>query len=185
MWGEEMTIGERIKSFRKSQNKLTQERFGAAVGLKPNTITMYETNRLDPSDRTIADICRVYHIRAEWLRHGTGEMLEKQTPDQMLDELLADIHSADNATLRKIMRAYVRLSAEQRDAIDQLINNLLDAQREEEAAAAQPEPPVLIAAYGGLSEHPDTTDLDDIATFEAAKAARKQKKPDHSGPGKD
>lgn len=68
------TIYDRIKAVRKSAG-LTQQEFADELGLKRNTIATYETAKLEPSDRTISDICRVFNINEEWLRSGEGEMM--------------------------------------------------------------------------------------------------------------
>ena len=66
-----MTIGERIKEVRKNE-KLTQQEFADRLNLKRNTVGSYEVNVVEPSDRTIKDICDKFGVREEWLRTGDG-----------------------------------------------------------------------------------------------------------------
>ena len=58
-----MTIGERIKEVRKNE-KLTQQEFADRLNLKRNTVGSYEVNVVEPSDRTIKDICDKFGVRA-------------------------------------------------------------------------------------------------------------------------
>lgn len=44
-----------------------------------------------PSDRTIADICREFRIREEWLRTGEGEMSIADTQREKLQAFFADV----------------------------------------------------------------------------------------------
>lgn len=86
------TIGERIKEVRKLR-VFTQQRFADALGLKQNTIATYEMNKTIPSDRTIADICREFRIREEWLRTGDGDMEIADTQRDKLQHFFADVLS--------------------------------------------------------------------------------------------
>ena len=67
-----MTIGERIKEVRKNE-KLTQQEFADRLNLKRNTVGSYEVNVVEPSDRTIKDICDKFGVREAWLRTGEGK----------------------------------------------------------------------------------------------------------------
>ena len=72
-----MTIGERIKEVRKSNN-LTLEKFGAAIQIKAQSVSLIEKGINNPSKQTITLICREFGIREEWLRDGKGDMREPE-----------------------------------------------------------------------------------------------------------
>lgn len=78
-----MTIGERVKELRKQVN-LTQQAFADRLNLKRNTVGSYEVNVVEPSDRTISDICREFNINETWLRTGEGEMFNQITRSEKL-----------------------------------------------------------------------------------------------------
>lgn len=84
------TIADRIKEVRKSEG-LTQQKFADALGLKRNTVGGYEIGTVTPSDRTIADICREFHINETWLRTGIGEMKAETTEQEKLTAFFADV----------------------------------------------------------------------------------------------
>lgn len=96
-----MTIGERIKEIRKSEN-LTQQVLADRLGLKRNTIGNYEVNIITPSDRTISDICREFGVNELWLRTGEGEMFKAKSPasDKIMD-FASSIARNDDAEFRK------------------------------------------------------------------------------------
>lgn len=47
----------RIKKLRRELD-MTQEKFGAEIGVKGNTVAQWESGRNDPPDSSIVSICR-------------------------------------------------------------------------------------------------------------------------------
>lgn len=96
-----MTIGERIKEVRKTE-KLTQQEFADRLNLKRNTVGSYEVNVVDPSDRTIKDICDKFGIREEWLRTGEGEMhLGEDARSEKIEDFINSVVRDDDDTFKK------------------------------------------------------------------------------------
>lgn len=85
-----MTIGERVKELRKQVN-LTQQAFADRLNLKRNTVGSYEVNVVEPSDRTISDICREFNVNEMWLRTGEGEMFNQITRSEKITSFLTEI----------------------------------------------------------------------------------------------
>ena len=83
-------MNSRIKKLRKELD-LTQEKFGARISVKGNTVAQWESGRNEPPDSAITFICREFNVREEWLRNGTGEMFEPE-PSSALDALAAEFH---------------------------------------------------------------------------------------------
>lgn len=65
-------MNERIKTLRLDLS-LTQSEFGEQLGISQNYVWMIEKGDRVPSDRTVADICRVFGVNEDWLRTGQGE----------------------------------------------------------------------------------------------------------------
>ena len=65
-------MNERIKTLR-LELSLTQSEFGEKLGISQNYVWMIEKGDRVPSDRTVADICRVFGVNEDWLRSGHGE----------------------------------------------------------------------------------------------------------------
>lgn len=103
-----MTIGERVKELRKQVN-LTQQAFADRLNLKRNTVGSYEVNVVEPSDRTISDICREFNINETWLRTGEGEMFNQITQSEKLAAFLADITANEEDSFK---RQFVEVLAE-------------------------------------------------------------------------
>ena len=66
------TIGERIKWLRKDQ-KMTQQKFADAVGVKQNTVATWEMDRNEPQDPIVNAICSKFAVNESWLRSGEGD----------------------------------------------------------------------------------------------------------------
>ena len=62
-------MNSRIKMIRQNEG-LTQSQFADKIGLSRNYVAMIEIGQREPSDRTISDICRIFDIQEDWLRHG-------------------------------------------------------------------------------------------------------------------
>lgn len=103
-----MTIGERVKELRKQVN-LTQQAFADRLNLKRNTVGSYEVNVVEPSDRTISDICREFNVNETWLRTGEGEMFNQITRSEKIAAFLGDITENDGDDFK---RRFVEMLAE-------------------------------------------------------------------------
>ena len=103
-----MTIGERVKELRKQIN-LTHQAFADRLNLKRNTVGSYEVNVVEPSDRTISDICREFNVNETWLRTGEGEMFNQITQSEKLAAFLADITANEEDSFK---RQFVEVLAE-------------------------------------------------------------------------
>lgn len=78
-------MNDRIRDVRKRQG-LTQKAMAEKLGLSENFIFLMERGDRQPSDRTIADICREFGVSEQWLRDGTGEMfMDRSREDQIAD----------------------------------------------------------------------------------------------------
>lgn len=65
------TLADRILQIR-NEEKLSQAGFAQKLNLSQNFVWMVENGKREPSDRTIADICRVFGVDEVWLRTGIG-----------------------------------------------------------------------------------------------------------------
>lgn len=83
-----MEIKSRIKQIRKDAN-LTQEAFGARIGITLSGVSSLEVGKNTPSEQTIRAICSEFHISRDWLVDGIGDM--KASP-ALIPELLTRLH---------------------------------------------------------------------------------------------
>lgn len=106
-------MNHRIKKLRRELD-LTQEKFGARIGVKGNTVAQWESGRNDPPDSAITFICKEFDVNEEWLRNGTGEMF-KPSPSSALDSLAAE-YNLDHGSYIAIEK-FLKLSPELREGM--------------------------------------------------------------------
>ena len=81
-----------------------------------------------PSDRTIADICREFNVRREWLESGEGPMRFPE-PDEDLDyinDLLAGDSDEVVRFVRRFLRTYRELTPDRQKVMQDFISTLLN-----------------------------------------------------------
>lgn len=115
---------ERLIELRKNLG-LNQEAFGAPLNLTRSAISNYEKGLRRLTDRTISDICRVYGVNEEWLRNGTGEMLNSGTSiDAELSALIADLIKSDDEWLKNCIVRFLKLSPQTREVFKNFLSDI-------------------------------------------------------------
>ena len=94
-------MNERIREIRKDAG-LTLEKFGAKIGITAPSCSQLESGKTNPSQQTIMNICRAFHVNEEWLRNGTGEKYRKKARGEELAELFADLEVDDTVKAKCI-----------------------------------------------------------------------------------
>ena len=81
------TINERVKKLRAAVGK-TQKDFGASLGLKPNSVSDWETGKNNVTEQNIKTICledwNGRRVNEDWLRTGAGGDENMFVPEDML-----------------------------------------------------------------------------------------------------
>lgn len=117
---------ERFKVLRKDTG-LTQKDFAARVGLSQNFIAQIESGSKVPSDRTVSDICRIFHVNEDWLRTGEGDMYD--LPENRTAAIVSDLLEDDspmNRLILNVLERYQLLDPVSREVIDRFIDSLLE-----------------------------------------------------------
>lgn len=115
-------MNERIMNIRKSL-KLTQEEFAETLGLTRNFIWKLEKGERIPSERTIADICRTFHISLEWLKTGNGEMFS-QAEDSVINALTQTYNLNDRD--KQIIKSYLALTPQEREVFIKIVKSMVN-----------------------------------------------------------
>ena len=117
---------DRIKQVRK-EAKITQQELADSLGLKQNTIAMYEIGRITPSDRTVLDICRIYNVNEKWLRYGEGEMLTQRSKEEEISDFLTDLSIGKGTDFqRRLVSVLARMSSEEWEMIERKAIELME-----------------------------------------------------------
>ena len=103
-----------------NESGLTKTDFAKRLNLSQPFVSRMCAGDTSPSDRTIADICREFRIREEWLRTGEGDMAIADTERDKLQSFFADVL----ATAPDERSAFVAALADLPDAFWPLVAEL-------------------------------------------------------------
>lgn len=102
------------------ERKITKTEFAKRLNVSQAFVSQLCSGVARPSDRTIADICREFRIREEWLRTGEGDMAIEDTQRDKLSAFFADVL----ATAPDERSAFVAALADLPDAFWPLVADL-------------------------------------------------------------
>lgn len=72
---------------------ISKTKFAERLNVSQAFVSQLCSGAREPSDRTIADICREFRIREQWLRTGEGEMTIADSEMEKLQHFFADVLS--------------------------------------------------------------------------------------------
>lgn len=109
-----------------ADEKITKAAFAKRIGVSAPFITQLCNGDANASSRTIADICREFNVRREWLENGDGPMRLPEPKQDMsyIDILMQDCRSPFPDLVRAILIAYDRASPAGKQAIDDYIQQV-------------------------------------------------------------
>lgn len=122
-----ITTNARIKAIRKAAN-LTQEEFGARIGIKQNSVALIESGKRNPSSQLILSICREFGINRTWLETGKGDMMDTSVEQSI--ELLTRAMEGDSSAKKQLIRI---VAAMPDDLLESMVSYLKSAIKEPEA----------------------------------------------------
>ena len=102
---QEDSLGKRVKIIRSKTGK-TQSAFGETIGVKGNTVAMYESGDRIPSNAVLELICTVHNVDRIWLEAGVGEPFREKTDDEKIAEVFGRIlaQGADSPKAKLIVK---------------------------------------------------------------------------------
>lgn len=117
----------RISMIRKNAG-MTQDKLAEVLGLTKNFISLIETGKRDPSDRTIKDICREFNVNEEWLRTGKGEMFVDVSREEEIAKFTKNLLLEETDSFKnRLISALARLSVEEWEVLEKIARTMADA----------------------------------------------------------
>lgn len=124
-------ISERIAKVVDENCRGNKSAFARAINITPAFAAQLYTGQREPSERTIADICRVFGVSKLWLDTGEGEMYVKRSLNQELDMMVtALMNDADESFKKRFVAALLQVPPDGWNAIEEFVNNLSTAEKE-------------------------------------------------------
>ena len=119
---------ERLKKIRTALN-LTQSEFAEQLRLQRNTISLLETGKRTPSERTIYDICNIFNVTKEYLLNGTEPMFTQTYSDTM--EQLKKEFNLDEFSFN-LVHEYLKLDPAQREKVRDFFYRVVELESDEQ-----------------------------------------------------
>lgn len=123
---------------------LNKTAFAKRLGLTQPFVSKLCLGVSQPSDRTIADICREFNINEAWLRTGEGEMCQPVTRDQAITDFMADILKGEPDFRTKLVSVLARLTEEEWQMLERRARDLVSELTETPAPTPQDEPDIPV-----------------------------------------
>lgn len=117
-------MNKRILQVRKDNGK-NQDEFASDLNLTKNFISLIETGKREPSDRTVKDICKKYNVNEIWLRTGEGEPYIPKTRDEYVAELTVDLLMEEEDSFKnRFISLLAQMSHEEWLLLEKMVDKL-------------------------------------------------------------
>lgn len=124
-------MNERIRNLRRELD-LTQQEFADRIGIKRNTIAMYETGRNAPIDAVISLICKTFNVNENWLRNGEGDMFIVVDKELELMAWAGEVLREESSSFRhRFVAALSVLDEKDWKEIERVLRKMTEALNEE------------------------------------------------------
>lgn len=100
---------------------ISQEEFGKKINLSKPTISAFETQTRNMTDRVLSDISAQFNVNEEWLRHGQGEMFIESDSSVLAD--LSRKYKLDSLDI-SILESYLNLTPEEKGTLKGFITSI-------------------------------------------------------------
>ena len=124
-------MNERIKHLRKNVLALSQKDFADKLGLSENFVWMVEKGARVPSDRTISDICRIFDIQEDWLRHGLEPMRAAKSKEEEISELVGSAFNGSSEFKLAVIRMICSRTDEELKALEAALSAVYESIKKE------------------------------------------------------
>lgn len=121
-----MKIHERIKEVRKHLD-MSQEEFGASLGVSRNVIKNYDIGKVEPTQLFIDHLISKYNVNPIWLETGEGEMFREASMSEDLVDFVGRVSSLpDDDFKKRFAHAIARMSEDDWEGLERFMDNLLN-----------------------------------------------------------
>lgn len=122
---------DRISQIIKASN-VSKAEFSRRLNVSQAFVSQLCSGAANPSDRTIADICRIFDIREEWLRHGLEPMRAPRSREEEIAELVGSTLRGSNEFKKSVVRMICSRTDEELRALEAAIRTIYeDLQKED------------------------------------------------------
>lgn len=119
-------IASRIREVRKALGtKMSQEEFGATLGVSRSVIANIEYDKVAPTDLFLKMLCKTYNVNMDWLMTGEGEMFVSLSRAEQIAAFAGSVLASDENDFRfRFIDAITQLSPQGWAGLEELVNNI-------------------------------------------------------------
>ena len=119
-------ISERIVQIIKGTCGGNRSEFARRLNITPAYAAQIYAGARTPSDRTISDICRIFAIREEWLRTGTGEMQPPMTKEEEIAQLVNGAINGSSEFKRAVIKMICSRTDSELEALEAALRSVYE-----------------------------------------------------------
>ena len=161
-----MNNGERIRALR-TKNHMSQDEFGAKIGLKRSGLSLIESGRNNPTEQTILSICREFGVNEKWLRTGEGEPFKPVPLNEEIRQYFVPLEDLSDEFKTAFADALAELQPEDWEQILDIVKDMKRKAEERRAAREKEDVTILQAAHQRTDvEIPEGVDTSDDEFFD-------------------
>ena len=112
------SVNDRIIFLIDSECDGNKRAFARKLNITPAYAAQIYKNERVPSDRTILDICRIFDIQEDWLRHGLEPMRAAKSREEEIAELVGSALSGSSEFKKAVIRMICSRSDEELKALE-------------------------------------------------------------------
>ena len=108
------------------ENRCTKSRAAELLNVSAAYVSQLCSGQREPSDRTISDICRIFAIREEWLRTGTGEMRPPMTKEEEIAQLVNGAINGSSEFKRAVIKMICSRTDSELEALEAALRSVYE-----------------------------------------------------------
>lgn len=117
---------DRLFWLRKSELKLSREKFGERVGMSGSEIRNIEDGVTRLKENKIPLICREFNVNEVWLRTGEGEPFQEETRQEQIMRFATQTVKGSEEFRKAFVSMLAKMDADDWNALAKLFDDLAD-----------------------------------------------------------
>ena len=109
-----------------AKSGLTKTDFAKRLGVSQPFVSRLCSGEVQPSDRTISDICREFGCNEVWLRTGEGEPDQQRTRQEEIMRFAVQTYKSDDEFRKAFVAMLAKLDPEDWKALNKIADKLLE-----------------------------------------------------------
>ena len=117
---------DRLFWLRKSELKLSREKFGERVGMSGSEIRNIEDGVTRLKENKIPLICREFNVNEVWLRTGEGEPFKEESREEQIMRFATQTVKGSEAFRKSFVSMLAKMDADDWETLAKIFDSLAD-----------------------------------------------------------